>query len=79
MATKSRRATETKVRRWRPTVVAFVDIHPYRVVSGIKDARVGLQKPLFGSSRVPVKRLVAGRQLVNVFSLSHLEPPLSLR
>ena len=32
------------------TVVAFVGIHPYRVVSGIKDARVGLQKPLFGGS-----------------------------
>ena len=41
---------EAKVRRWRPTVVAFVGIHPYRVVSGIKDARVGLQKPLFGGS-----------------------------
>ena len=39
-----------KVRRWRPTVVAFVGIQPYRVVSGIKDARVGLQKPLFGGS-----------------------------
>src|SRR5579862_6616182 len=39
-----------KVSRWRPTVVAFVGIHPYRVVSGIKDARVGLQKPLFGGS-----------------------------
>jgi len=41
---------QAKVRRWRPTVVAFVGIHPYRVVSGIKDARVGLQKPLFGGS-----------------------------
>ena len=41
---------EAKVKRWRPTVVAFVGIHPYRVVSGIKDARVGLQKPLFGGS-----------------------------
>jgi TDG/mug DNA glycosylase family protein len=39
-----------KVKRWRPTVVAFVGIHPYRVVSGIKDAHVGLQKPLFGGS-----------------------------
>jgi len=28
----------------------LVGIHPYRVVSGIKDARVGLQKPLFGGS-----------------------------
>ena len=39
-----------KVKRWRPTVVAFVGIHPYRVVSGIKDAQVGLQKQLFGGS-----------------------------
>ena len=44
------RCLEAKVRRWRPTVVAFAGIHPYRVVSGIKDARVGLQKPLFGGS-----------------------------
>ena len=41
---------EAKVRRWRPTVVAFVGIHPYRIVSGVKDAHVGLQKPLFGGS-----------------------------
>jgi len=41
---------QAKVKRWRPTVVAFVGIHPYRIVSGIKDARVGLQKPLFGGS-----------------------------
>ena len=39
-----------KVRRWRPTVVAFVGIHPYRVISGDKDAHVGLQQPLFGGS-----------------------------
>jgi TDG/mug DNA glycosylase family protein len=38
------------VRRWRPTVVAFVGIHPYRVVSGVKDAGVGLQEPLFGGT-----------------------------
>jgi double-stranded uracil-DNA glycosylase len=44
------RRLQAKVRRWRPTVVAFVGIHPYRVVSGIKDAGVGLQKPLFGGS-----------------------------
>jgi TDG/mug DNA glycosylase family protein len=44
------RRLEAKVKRWRPTVVAFVGIHPYRVVSGIKDAHVGLQKPLFGGS-----------------------------
>jgi TDG/mug DNA glycosylase family protein len=44
------RRLEAKVKRWRPTVVAFVGIQPYRVVSGIKDARVGLQEPLFGGS-----------------------------
>lgn len=44
------RRLAAKVKRWRPTVVAFVGIHPYRVVSGIKDAHVGLQKPLFGGS-----------------------------
>src|SRR6476660_9485856 len=38
------RRLEAKVRRWRPTVVAFVGIGSYRIVSGIKDARVGLQK-----------------------------------
>ena len=41
---------QAKVKRLRPTVVAFVGIHPYRIVSGIKDAHVGLQKPLFGGS-----------------------------
>jgi TDG/mug DNA glycosylase family protein len=41
---------QAKVKRLHPTVVAFVGIHPYRVVSGIKDARVGLQKPLFAGS-----------------------------
>src|SRR6202163_4697686 len=41
---------EAKVKRWRPTVVAFVGIGPYRIVSGIKDARVGLQKHPFGGS-----------------------------
>ena len=41
---------QAKVNRWRPTVVAFVGIAPYRIVSGIKDARVGLQKDLFGGS-----------------------------
>jgi TDG/mug DNA glycosylase family protein len=44
------RRLEAKVRRWRPTVVAFLGIQPYRVVSGIRDARVGLQEPLFGGS-----------------------------
>ncbi len=41
---------QAKVKRWRPTVVAFVGIGPYRIVSGIKDARVGLQKASFGGS-----------------------------
>jgi TDG/mug DNA glycosylase family protein len=41
---------EAKVKRWRPTVVAFVGLGHYRIVSGIKDARVGLQKDLFGGS-----------------------------
>jgi double-stranded uracil-DNA glycosylase len=44
------RRLEAKVKHWRPTVVAFVGIHPYRVVSGIKDAHVGLQKERFGGS-----------------------------
>jgi TDG/mug DNA glycosylase family protein len=39
-----------KVKRWRPTVVAFVGIGPYRIISGVKDAKVGLQKDLFGGS-----------------------------
>jgi TDG/mug DNA glycosylase family protein len=41
---------EAKVKRWRPTVVAFVGIGPYRIISGVKDARVGLQKDSFGGS-----------------------------
>jgi TDG/mug DNA glycosylase family protein len=41
---------EAKVKRWRPTVAAFVGIGPYRIISGIKDARVGLQKDPFGGS-----------------------------
>ena len=41
---------EAKVKRWRPTVVAFVGIGPYRIVSGIRDARVGLQENPFGGS-----------------------------
>lgn len=39
---------EAKVKRWQPTVVAFVGIGPYRIVSGEKDATVGLQKSPFG-------------------------------
>ena len=39
---------QAKVKRWRPTVVAFVGIGPYRIVSGIKDARIGLQNAPFG-------------------------------
>jgi len=41
---------DAKVRRWRPTVAAFVGLGHYRVVSGVKDARVGLQEDLFGGS-----------------------------
>lgn len=41
---------ERKVKRLRPTVVAFVGIGPYRVISGVKNARVGLQEVLFGGS-----------------------------
>src|SRR6202795_4742065 len=44
------RRLEAKVKHWRPTVVSFVDIAPYRIVSGNKDARVGLQKVTFGGS-----------------------------
>jgi TDG/mug DNA glycosylase family protein len=39
-----------KVKRWRPTVVAFLGLQPYRVISGVKDAHVGLQEASFGSS-----------------------------
>jgi TDG/mug DNA glycosylase family protein len=46
------RRLKAKVKRWQPTVVAFCGIHPYRVISGIKDARVGLQQTLFGGSHV---------------------------
>jgi TDG/mug DNA glycosylase family protein len=42
---------EAKIKRWSPTVVAFVGIGPYRIVSGNKDAGVGLQKSLFGGSQ----------------------------
>jgi TDG/mug DNA glycosylase family protein len=41
---------EAKVKRWRPTVVAFVGIGPYRIVSCVRDAHVGLQKAPFGGS-----------------------------
>jgi TDG/mug DNA glycosylase family protein len=41
---------DVKVRRWRPTVVAFVGIGSYRIVSGVKDARAGLQVSPFGGS-----------------------------
>jgi TDG/mug DNA glycosylase family protein len=41
---------EAKVELWRPTVVAFVGIGPYRVVSGNKKAGVGLQLTPFGGS-----------------------------
>lgn len=41
---------EAKVKRWCPTVIAFVGIGPYRIVSGNRDARVGLQEVTFGGS-----------------------------
>lgn len=44
------RRLRAKVERWRPTVIAFAGIGPYRVVSGIKEVRVGLQTALFGGS-----------------------------
>lgn len=44
------RRLAAKVKRWRPTVVAFVGIGPYRIISGVKDARVGLQEEPFGGS-----------------------------
>ncbi len=44
------RRLAAKVKRWGPTVVAFVGIGPYRIISGVKDAGVGLQKDLFGGS-----------------------------
>lgn len=44
------RRLEAKVKRWRPTVAAFVGIGPYRIISENKQARVGLQEDLFGGS-----------------------------
>jgi double-stranded uracil-DNA glycosylase len=41
---------EAKVKRWCPTVVAFVGLGHYRIVSGIKNAGVGLQTAPFGGS-----------------------------
>ncbi|MAT68956.1 MAG: mismatch-specific DNA-glycosylase [Planctomycetaceae bacterium] len=39
-----------KVQRWRPTVIAFVGIGPYRVVTGDRRAGVGLQAAPFGGA-----------------------------
>ena len=44
------RRLEAKVKRYRPTVVAFVGLGPYRVVSGVRNACVGLQEQPFGGS-----------------------------
>jgi TDG/mug DNA glycosylase family protein len=41
---------EAKVKRWQPTVIAFVGIGPYRIVTGKRDAGVGLQADTFGGS-----------------------------
>jgi double-stranded uracil-DNA glycosylase len=59
---------EIKVKRWRPTVVAFVGIGPYRVISGINDARVGLQKEPFGGSHAWVLPNPSGLN-------AHYQPP----
>ena len=59
---------QAKVKRWRPTVVAFVGIGPYRIVSDIKDARVGLQKPRFGGSHAWVLPNPSGLN-------AHYQPP----
>lgn len=61
---------KAKVKRWRPTVVAFVGIGPYRIVSGIKDACVGLQKARFGGSHAWV--------LPNPSGLNAHYPPAAL-
>jgi TDG/mug DNA glycosylase family protein len=44
------RRLAAKVKRRKPTVIAFVGIGPYRVVTGNKEAGVGLQQELFGGS-----------------------------
>lgn len=59
---------ESRVKRWQPTVVAFVGIGPYRIVSGIKDASVGLQKNLFGGSHAWVLPNPSGLN-------AHYQPP----
>lgn len=41
---------EAKVKYWRPYVVAFVGISPYRIISGNKKANVGLQATPFAGS-----------------------------
>ena len=41
---------QAKVKYWRPTVVAFVGIGPYRIISGNKKANVGLQTTPFAGS-----------------------------
>ena len=60
---------ETKVKRWRPTVVAFVGIGPYRVVSGNKKAGVGLQSASFGGSHAWVLPNPSGLN-------AHYQPPV---
>jgi TDG/mug DNA glycosylase family protein len=59
---------ERKVKRWHPTVIAFLGIGPYRVVSGHKDAGVGLQEGLFGGSHVWVLPNPSGLN-------AHYQPP----
>lgn len=57
-----------KVKRWRPTVVAFVGIGPYRIISGVKDAGVGLQQAPFGGSHAWVLPNPSGLN-------AHYQPP----
>jgi len=60
---------EAKVKRWRPTVVAFVGIGPYRIISGVHDARVGLQPERFGGSHAWVLPNPSGLN-------AHYQPPV---
>jgi TDG/mug DNA glycosylase family protein len=59
---------EAKVKHWRPTVVAFVGIGPYRIVSGNKNASVGLQTAAFGGSHTWVLPNPSGLN-------AHYQPP----
>lgn len=62
------RRLAAKVRRWRPTVVAFVGIQPYRVISGDKRAGVGRQEARFGGAHAWVLPNPSGLN-------AHYQPP----